>query len=306
MPSLSRVSHVGAYTMDVTDVVDFFIKLGKLFLCWAALHQIFRVVAHRCIPRPRNAAEVDVKLSIPKHFLGIAHAVVLSIYGTWIFACLAPFEREDMYFLRRNRGLTPGQIDCLELANWLFFSYLVHDLALMFLHYPKLGGADMIAHHLVFAGASVLGGASQTMMLPLGWLLMGEFSTPLLAIRKLIQSATYEVKSTRVVDLARRLGCPIDASNAVFSAGRQLEYRIGIAFVVVFTLVRVIIYTFGFIALVFAWRDGILMQVPPFTRRAFLVLAAAGLLINYHWWAIMISKVLRGPPQTVDKAEKDH
>jgi hypothetical protein len=134
-------------------------------------------------------------------------------------------------------------------------------------------------------------------MLPFSWLLIGELSTPLLCARWFIQQLTYELKSDKVIRLARALGYRGEATSNVTDAGKRVEYATSVAFMVSFFFARIVCYSAGFAHMLWAWRTGLLDTIPSGVVNTLLALVSCGATLNYYWFSIMIRKALRGPPK---------
>lgn len=292
------------YSMNLLDGADFVQKLVRWTLFWEIPRALSSIVVRRAYGKASTPAEKSFLKNAPGYVVSTLHAFAVGYFGLRIYTTTLRVPIRDQYYAHAKTLFTKADFEFMEIGNWMFCGYMVSDIIQILWYYPEMGKLDMVAHHLTFIACSFLAGASQTMMLPFSWLLMGEFSTPLLCLRWLIQQGTYELKSSRIVTWAKRLGYRVDKTNPVLSAGKQLEYAASVAFMLSFTVVRVVVYTSGFAMMLSAWRDGILEQVPYFTRSVVLVLVSIGWGLNMYWWSIMVKKALRGPPKPPnEKAE---
>jgi len=305
--SAPRVAYVGPYAMDPLGApVVFAQRLLTFVALWELVRQVLLRATHRAIRNPRNDAERRVKFEAPKQYTGAIHAVVVSVMAAMVLrdVCALPYD-EDRYFNRSgNVGLSASQRDFLELANWIFLGYLVQDTMHILLQFPRLGKVDMVAHHLVFTLASVLSGASQTMMLPFAWLLLGEISTPLLTMRWTIQSATYSMQASWVIPVAKCLGYKGEAVSSTTNAGKQLEFFNGICLMITFFAVRVVSYTIGYTHMIWVRYKGIIDPVPAGVAWPLNILVGFGAGLNAYWFSIMIRKAIKGPPKPQPEGAK--
>jgi hypothetical protein len=291
------------YSMNLADGADFVKKLAQWTIFWEVPRALASVAIKRAHGPAKTPAEKSFLKNAPGYAVAAIHALAVAYAGVRVYGVTQRLPIRDRYYMHAKSQFAGPQKHFTEIANWAFCGYMTGDLMHILWHYPEMGKMDMVAHHATFIACSLLAGGSQTMIFCFSWLLMGEFSTPLLCLRWFIQQATYELKSERIVRWAERLGYRVDASNPILSAGKQLEYSVSKAFVFTFTIVRVVVYTSGFAMMLSAWKAGILDQVPTFTRDVLLTLVTAGWGLNMYWWSIMIRKFLRGPPKVSAKTE---
>jgi hypothetical protein len=150
----------------------------------------------------------------------------------------------------------------VELSNAFFSAFLAFDLFHVLRLYPKLGGVDTVAHHLVFLTCSIINGGYQILPYPFSWLIIGELSTIFLNIRWAL------IKTGR-------------GSAAIFQG---VQY----AFALTFFITRVVIYLYGVMEL-FQQRE-ILFEivstgrVPGIFMGITLSFVGAGSLLNAVWF----------------------
>jgi hypothetical protein len=192
--------------MNVWDVKDFSLKLAKNVLLW----EIPRAFASVAISRarrnePQTAKEKTFVATAPAYVMSAVHAVVVAYIGAKIgWEALALKETRDQYYLNKKTAMTMESLRFTELGNWAFCGYMTGDLLHVLAEYPRLGKMDTVVHHLCFVACSLLAGHSQTMILPFSWLLIGEFSTPLLC-HAMVRAAIH-VRTREREDYRRRQG----------------------------------------------------------------------------------------------------
>lgn len=150
----------------------------------------------------------------------------------------------------------------VELSNAFFFAFLAFDLFHVLRSYPKLGGVDTVAHHLVFLTCSIINGGYQILPYPFSWLIIGELSTIFLNIRWVL------IKTGR--------------GNTGFFQGVQYSFAL------TFFIARVVIYLYGVMEL-FQQREillGIVSsgRVPGIFMGITLSFVGAGSLLNLIWF----------------------
>jgi hypothetical protein len=288
----------------VEQPLDFFKKLLAVALVWELVRVVVARLALRALPKREDEDEETrrVRFEAPKQYTGAVHAVVVSATAAKLLrAVLALRDAADMYYTRGpGHGMDASTHDLLERTNWLFLGYLVQDTAHIAWNFPKMGKADMLAHHCVFMVASILSGASQTMMLPFCWLILGEASTPLLTLRWTIQSAAYSLESEKVVEVAKAFGFKGKHVSSPKNAGKQLEFFAGLGLVFTFFFVRVVTYSLGYTHMLWARYAGVIDAVPASVALPLNALVGAGAGLNAHWFGIMIRKAIKGPPKPKD------
>ena len=147
-------------------------------------------------------------------------------------------------------------------TNIIFLSYLLYDLCHVLHQYPKLGGVDTIAHHLLFAACSFINGTFGLFAFAFGWLVVGEGSTVFLNVR------WYLLKS------GRDKGRMIDAVQGLFA--------------LTFFATRIIIYSAGMIHLLYNSREE-LVSLPELSGVPWAMLGMTcgcmilGWLLNIVW-----------------------
>lgn len=302
MRSSSKVpSYAHIYTrfsMKLDDPLDFAKKLGASVLFWELPRALCSVIVRRSYGEQKTAAERSFVEAAPSYIMSAVHATTLATFGLVIgYETLKLPIARDRYYLHKGTTLDFRSLMMTEIGNWLFCGYMTGDLAHVVAEYPKLGKMDMVVHHACFIACSLIAGHSQTMMLPFSWLLIGEFSTPLLCFRWLVQQLTYELKSERIVQWAKALGYKGESVSSVKNAGKQVEFLSGVAFMAIFFVVRIVAYSAGFANMVYHSRAGTFDTTPKWVTTALFALVSCGAVLNYYWFSLMLRKALRGPPK---------
>ena len=296
----------GPYSMNLRDPARF----ARTLLVNALVWEVPRVLVGFAYRRRYRATcgkggkHAEFAALAPSHVMSFVHAVVISVLGLFIMRETWNYPIYDKFYVN-DRWADPSRftLNVIELTNWLFFGYMTDDLAHVLVKYPKLGKADMVAHHLVFIACAILAGGTQSFLFPFSWLLAGELSTPLLALRWFIRtlagldSPTLAAVATRMNLLQSRRDADADAdadaeaktATAKEAAG-ALEAAVTKTFVFVFFVVRVCVFGAG---LAHTLRfHAAHAAVPAGARAAIMSILLAGAGLNAFWFRLMIVKVL--------------
>ena len=162
----------------------------------------------------------------------------------------------------------------IEPTNTIFLAFLVYDVSHVLLEYPRLGGADVIAHHVLFAAASYVCGSNRVFPWPFAWLIIGELSTLPLNLRwVLIQSGRGD---TRLMKWTNR------------------------SFAFTFFLGRVVVYGLGLLHLFRNWHPHVEEACERVTGlRIVCALFVAGYLLNLIWFRRIV-RVATRPSRAAD------
>lgn len=135
----------------------------------------------------------------PSYYLSSLHALALADRGLHYMARLwyAPallklYHPGNLLYPAHSASMITERLayfgylpvlDDIATANRVFTSYLLSDLAVILVHYPSLGGMDIVVHHCVFALSALVAGYYQINTFMFTWIAIGEASTPLLNLR---------------------------------------------------------------------------------------------------------------------------
>ena len=234
-----------------------FTLLGSI-LFWEVL---FRIVSY--ILNNTNLAEritldpsttTTLKTCAPSYVCSMVHSTVVGVMGVIHLTQMWPVTDVMLQLSRASYSIMS--------TNLIFMGYLVYDISHVLGNYPKLGGADMVAHHCVFLTASIINGNYRIMPFAFGWLIVGELSTIFLNLR------WFWIKTGRG---------HMQAMNVT-----------QILFAISFFVLRVVVYLMGVGHLLYhhdglrrLYREGI---VPPFYLCLTLTFIVAGSLLNLMWF----------------------
>ncbi|KAL3783990.1 hypothetical protein HJC23_013370 [Cyclotella cryptica] len=156
-------------------------------------------------------------------------------------------------------------------TNTVFLSYLLYDLVHILIQYPKLGGADTILHHILFATCSVINGTYGILAFPFGWLVVGELSTIFLNLRWFL------LKSGRDKSLL------LERANMSFAAS--------------FFLTRNVVYTLGMVHLFYvSWKELSMLSEVSGVPVGWLLLTVGCIFLGWGLnvvWGYKILKMVR-------------
>ena len=116
-----------------------------------------------------------LKACAPSYVCSIVHSTVVGVMGVIHLIEMWPVNDVMLQLSRASYSIMS--------TNLIFMGYLVYDICHVLGKYPKLGGADMVAHHCVFVTASMINGNYRIMPFAFGWLIVGELSTIFLNLR---------------------------------------------------------------------------------------------------------------------------
>ena len=248
------------------------LELYNVFMfaaCWEVLYQILKVVC-------KSSPHEKIRSMGASYIVAFCNALMCSVGGTWVVASLyaGDFQgriivvdpQPSMYWPYLPAG--PVVYDWLATA---FLGWLMYDVVHIFLFFPKLGGADTVAHHLGFICLTLLGSCYKVIPFAVGWLLVGEISS-----------------------------LPLNIRWALISTGRgatkALDYT-NYSFALSFFVVRVILYWSGVYHLLMYLRPGLVKM--PYSCygpavNTIVGFITAGALLNAHWMIAIVKMATRG------------
>ncbi|CAB9513304.1 TLC domain [Seminavis robusta] len=211
----------------------------------------------------------------PSYIVSLVHCVVNGYRG--IVGLVALHHASPAVKLVSPPALVEYErhIHHVEVSNTIFFAYLVFDLFHMLRLYPKLGGMDMVVHHLVFLTCSIINGSYEILPYPFCWLIVGEISTTFLDIRWAL------IKTGR--------------------GGTNMFQLVQYLFALTFFLTRVVVYWLGVVEL-FHQRS-VLMDivwsghVPGVFMGTTLLFIGAGSVLNLVWFQKIVAMALSSKQQ---------
>jgi hypothetical protein len=288
-----RVRHDGPFSMDLlNDPRGWGVSLVKNALVWEIPRQcVGALVRWRYGPKKGTKPSEKQKEFLDcasSYVVSAAHAVVVSGLGLKIMARLWNAPSYDKFYVHESTK-DLDVIDLIERTNWLFFGYMMDDLAHVLLRYPQLGKMDMVVHHLVFIICAILAGGTQIYMWQFSWLIIGELSTPLLTAKWFMRQAA-SANSPSLIRVARKLGQGKHETCA--SAAAALELLIAKVFIAVFFLVRVCAYGAGLAHTAKHLTRGDFREIPTAPTVVVLSILLLGAGLNAHWFRMMMMKAL--------------
>jgi len=248
---------------------------------WEAIYQAARMVIYGIYTESSCTGDwVAIRKRLinegPSYFNAFLHAIVVTTLGIYTAYALlfAPTEIQmriptetvsapDLAF-RDAAVLT-------ESINLVFLSWLCYDVIHLVLNFPTLGGADTLAHHFAFMGASVLCSVYRIFPFSFSWLVAMEISSPWLNVRWYLLTT------------GRKGSKWLDYTNQAFGYS--------------FILARVLMYGVG---LVHLWANhGLLLlgkqAVPAAPIYVILTLVTAGYGLQLFWLKKILSMSKKKP-----------
>lgn len=215
----------------------------------------------------------------PSYVVSFLHCFSNGIRGCLHFKDIFGADTTVKLFFPPTPPAYENCIRNIEVSNVIFFSFLVVDIYHVLRAYPKLGGLDVVIHHLVFLCCSMINGIFGILPFAFCWLIIGELSTIFLNVRwGLIKTGRGDTQAFQVV-----------------------QYL----FALTFFLTRVLFYSAGLFEL-FLQRDGLREIVND--RRApetFLLITlffiACGWLLNVVWFRKIAAMAFMSETKTKHK-----
>mmetsp|Transcript_13491 Transcript_13491/g.29240 ORF Transcript_13491/g.29240 Transcript_13491/m.29240 type:complete len:291 (+) Transcript_13491:155-1027(+) len=233
-------------------------------VAWQALFLGFHILLHSKQLKDALSPSFPAHLA-PSYFVSLVHATVVSVRGLQMFVALLDAPPDVMF----SAGLTlysDPRISTVERTACVFMAYLVYDLIHVSVSYPKLGGMDMILHHLAFLMAALLSLHYHMLHFPFCWLVLAEMSTVFLNLRWFAIKALSEPHQR-------------DFQQRVLSF-------LNVLLAVTFGLTRVIVYGVGLAHL--ALHLDYIQAPPRFVAIGVFVLLVAGYCLNILWFRKII------------------
>mmetsp|Transcript_8166 Transcript_8166/g.21556 ORF Transcript_8166/g.21556 Transcript_8166/m.21556 type:complete len:276 (+) Transcript_8166:171-998(+) len=235
-------------------------RIAAYCAAWQALFACFQA-GLRWTPIRRWLPDTfPVKLA-PSYLVSLVHAIIISTRGAILLSSLFNADATIKFSAGADFGLD-DRIALVESTACLFVAYLVYDLVHVALWYPKLGGMDMISHHIAFLLATIVAIHYRVMHFPFCWLVLAEISTVFLNLRWLTIKALTQARQ------------------------RALQQRIlqilNAALAVTFGITRVLVYGAGLLHL---WVNLPGIRVAPgYMIRAIFCLLLVGYILNIMWF----------------------
>ena len=163
----ARIRYDGPYSMDLGNPAQFSMCLLQYAMLWEVPRFLSGWFFRKRWGGRDGKANEEFTSCAPSYVMSFVHAIVVGSLGIWVLSGLWDCPLHDKFFIN---DATPPQtlkiVDVIERTNWVFFGYMIDDLAHVLARYPKLGKMDMVAHHLVFIVCSILAGYAQIFVFP--------------------------------------------------------------------------------------------------------------------------------------------
>ena len=251
-------------------------------VCWEVMYQIAKLIT-------RSSKHEKIQKFGHSYVTAFSNAVVCSIGGTWAAYHLYVGDHVGRAVVTQAAapfwpGGPSGPVGVIvyETFAYCFLGWLCFDVFHIFTHYPKLGGADTVAHHCGFICLTCLGTMYKVLPFPVAWLLVGEISSLPLNIRWFL------------INTGRGQSSLLQVMNIVFAVS--------------FFIVRVLIYWSGVYNLLMHLRPTLIE--PPYACAPWVVntlcfFISAGALLNAHWMVAILKMATRGGAKHTEHYAKD-
>ena len=255
-------------------------EVAAAALCFEVLYRSFGVLFRVLAARQGVALDRKRRPNFARdgnsYAVSFVHAFIVVLRGCQhlIQQYGAPVEAK---FVQRPYGSTSewaAGAAAIEPTNTIFLAFLLYDVSHVLLEYPRLGGMDVVAHHVLFAAASYVCGSNRVFPWPFAWLIIGELSTLPLNLRwVLIQSGRGD---TRLMAWTNR------------------------CFALTFFVGRVVVYGLGLLHLGASWHPHVEEACERVTGlRVVCALFVAGYGLNLVWFRRIV-RVASRPARAAD------
>lgn len=229
-------------------------------LAWVGVWETLRF---GCKYALRNHPNKDIRTKGPAYVVSSVHALYACYKGYGHLSAL--MGAPDAVQLRNpepaSEWFKPA-MECIFTAR-AFTGYMVSDLAHVLLKFPRLGGADTVAHHFAFLTATVTAQVYKLMPFPFAWSLSTELSTIFLNQRWYLLKMGLEQSS--------------------------ITHYNNLAFASTFFFTRVVMYGAGIIRM---WKQLIASEDKDAPIVALATVMTGGLLLNLLWFKSIIAIAL--------------
>jgi len=236
---------------------------------------VYHVAKHAC--KRRFAGWPKARTLGGSYVTAFLNALVCSAAGAWVVACLFDATIHERALPVAADGPSHSAGVVAYLAGTSFSGWLISDLVHLATHFPALGGADMVLHHVGFAAVALMGAGFRYCPWVVGWLMLGEVSSIFLNLRwGLINTGRGETRA-------------LQRTNAAFAMS--------------FFVCRVVVFWLGLYEFWMRERPHLLappQDAPPWCVNALGVALACGALLN-AWWMHKILQMAARPPKSISE-----
>lgn len=248
-----------------------------LAVCWEALYQLLHAILSwlgERIPIGEGGDRHKLLELGPSYGVSLLHAALVGGLGCWHVASLWGAPLSAKLHIPPEDEPWHSAASAVELSNVLLFSYLCYDIVHVIYNFPRLGGYDMVLHHVGFLSTAAICSKYRS----------GPFSFSLLLLPELSS-------------------IPLNARWFLLTCGqRGLTLKlINLSFVLLFFATRLLVYSYSLAHLV-EHRDALLAPHPkseggtlhPALLHLVLAILSAGLVLNFYWFRKILSRVVHG------------
>eukprot|EP01013_Petalomonas_cantuscygni_P003688 TRINITY_DN13908_c0_g1_i1.p1 TRINITY_DN13908_c0_g1~~TRINITY_DN13908_c0_g1_i1.p1 ORF type:complete len:316 (+),score=43.62 TRINITY_DN13908_c0_g1_i1:94-1041(+) len=232
------------------------------------------------IPPLRNPASFYSNL--PQYSVSTVHASVVAVQIVPVFVALLRCYPNSYNETPTAEGTAPSADSnflsqtitrCIGIA-YVMVGYFFQDLAQVLWHYPRLGGVDVVVHHLVHLVSLTAGIVHRSPMLPFSWLVLTEATTPLQNVRWLLRS--FHRPPLPLADFTPAA----DASARGLATADRAAWSVMVVAYFAFRVMIPVVGTLDWMTL--PVRDG-----PEMLHR---LLVVAGTLLNVRWFTRLLQQ----------------
>lgn len=254
--------------------------LAASFMVWELLYWL--VTLSLRWPRARKSLDPIVLRDAPAYAVSTVHALFAAARGLrhlvrlWGAPNVAKLCLPPASTMTEEMSAYVPEISGVILTNVSLAGYLLSDLIHVLWHYPNLGKADTVAHHVAFLCCALVAGSYSLYPFAFSWLIVGEASTPLLNLRWFLIRQGHGASRTMV--------------------------HVSSAFGAVFFLTRFCVYGSGLLHLFFTYPN-MPVEIRGTLSAGVLCFLVFGFCLNLAWLRKIISIALAPPSRRKEKAK---
>ena len=187
-------------------------------LWWEVVYQMWKCAfSHGCGRWPK------IGRMGASYATAFVNAVICSLAGAYIVSSLLhASNRARSLMLTDDLHAATTRVVIVSLQS--FLGWLLADLVHVATHYPALGGADTVLHHLGFILLALVGYGMRIGPFAIGWLLLGEVSSLFLNVRWFLintgRGDSAALKATNYTFAATFFACRIVSHSSSAAAAR--------------------------------------------------------------------------------------
>ena len=135
----ARIRYDGPYSMDLGNPAQFSLCLLRYAMLWEVPRYLSGAFFRRRWGGKDGKANEEFTSCAPSYVMSFIHAFVVGGLGIWVMTGLWASPLHDKFFIN---DATPPEtlkiVDVIERTNWVFFGYMMDDLAHVLMRRPRI------------------------------------------------------------------------------------------------------------------------------------------------------------------------